>query len=110
MTKIRIDLAYDGQQALGKLTKRNNPPDFIFLDVNMPGMTGVQCLQELKATPQLSQIPVIMYTTTADKNTRKLCIVNGAQDYIVKPNSFTEVVSILKQVFKKDYIPIFKQA
>jgi CheY-like chemotaxis protein len=53
-----------GYAALAYLNLGLGPkPDFIFLDVNMPGMSGLECLTEMKKHPKLSHIPIIMFTT-----------------------------------------------
>src|SRR5687768_8485305 len=58
-------------------------PDYIFLDVNMPIMTGLQCLEELKADAELKDIPVIMFSTSIAPNEkekyRKLGATNAFQ-------------------------------
>jgi CheY-like chemotaxis protein len=76
--------AINGAEALQKLREPDRLPDFIFLDLNMPLMSGKTCLIELKADEKLRHIPVIIYSTSdhwKDKEeTRKL----GSSYYLTK--------------------------
>src|SRR5215475_5958880 len=70
------------------LNDDNSPlPDLIFLDMNMPGNDGHECLRLLKKTARLMHIPVVMYSTSAASSGIEECYKNGAFRYIVKPNS-----------------------
>ena len=84
--------AFNGQEALTYL-KQNDIllPDAIFLDLNMPRFTGKQCLMELKRTPSLQHIPVIIYSTTSDKREIGDAVKMGASHFLVKKSSFKEL-------------------
>jgi CheY-like chemotaxis protein len=76
----------DGQEALQYLKKETNPlPDFIFLDLRMPGLSGQQFLVEIKGDPHLSAIPVIVYTTSRDEKESIELIKLGAAHFMSKP-------------------------
>jgi len=68
-------------------------PDYIFLDLNMPLMSGKECLQEIRKLPHLNKTPVIIYSTSASpkdiQETREL----GASYFITKPSR----ISVLAQ-------------
>ena len=55
----------NGDQALKWLAQERNRPDVIFLDVNMPVVTGWECIHQIKQKTELRHIPVIMYSTTS---------------------------------------------
>jgi CheY-like chemotaxis protein len=57
--------AANGIEALQKLRAGTALPDIIFLDLNMPGMDGKECLAQLKKDTALKSIPVIIYTTSS---------------------------------------------
>ena len=59
----------------------------IVLDLNMPGMDGLETLKKLKAHPEYSYIPVVIYSTSGNEAEKKLCIQSGAVDFITKPDS-----------------------
>ena len=91
--------AYDGLEALSYLKKAPNPlPDAIFLDLNMPGMNGKQCLAELKRTPFLRNIPVIIYSTTSEKKEIQETIQLGASYFLIKKSSFKELCEELSSI------------
>ena len=77
--------AFNGKQGLSQLLQGNIPlPDIIFLDLNMPGMNGRQCLEGLKNAVTLQQIPVIIYSTSSDAAEKKQMMQLGAAHYLVK--------------------------
>ena len=92
---IRIITAANGVEALEKLKAGiSPPPDYIFIDLNMPLMNGVQCLQEIKKLPEVSAIPVIIYSTSINPVDQKKCMQSGAYSCIAKPNSVEEIALI----------------
>ncbi|HXL57699.1 MAG TPA: response regulator [Chitinophagaceae bacterium] len=96
---IRCLTASSGEEALNKLkTDLKQLPDYIFLDLNMPRMNGLECLVEIKKTNTLKHIPVIIYSTSsAEKDveeTRKL----GADYFITKPPGFKELCDKIKYI------------
>lgn len=98
--------ANSGLQALEKLRSDHSfIPDFIFLDMNMPLMSGKQCLKEIKNLSRLKEVVVIMYTTSSNirdmEETRKL----GASHYLVKPSSITELSNVLDELLQKQKLP-----
>jgi DNA-binding response OmpR family regulator len=77
-------------------TFRTNPllkPAYIFIDVNMPKMNGLDCLKEIKKLSHLSATAVIMYSTTSEEKILNTSKALGASDFIIKPPG----VSLLKE-------------
>jgi DNA-binding response OmpR family regulator len=68
-------------------------PDLILLDVMIPVMNGFQVLQQLKADPATAPIPVLMLTARGHERDIVAGIEGGADDYIIKPFSFPELIS-----------------
>ena len=77
--------AKNGQEALLALKKKDFLPDLIFMDLNMPRMTGKQCLAEIKKSELLHTIAVIIYTTSKIKDDIQETRQPGAFDFITKP-------------------------
>ncbi|OAI49771.1 hypothetical protein AYO44_06125 [Planctomycetaceae bacterium SCGC AG-212-F19] len=75
--------AADGRLALAAIEAR--PFDLVLLDVNMPGLNGVEVLQKLKGDPKQRHIPVIMISAMDEIDTVVRCIEMGAEDYLPKP-------------------------
>ncbi len=82
-------------------------PDFIFLDVNLPIMNGLDCLKNLRSTKKYDSIPIIIYSTV--KDFREISYRNKANLYMVKPDSFIKIVttlgSILAYNWSEDFYP-----
>lgn len=79
----KVDLAEDGAQALEMV--KNQPFDVVLLDILMPGMDGFQVLEQMKSSPELRDIPVIVISALDDLDSAVRCIENGAEDYLIKP-------------------------
>ncbi len=98
---VEIVSAGDGQEALTILKhSKNNLPDVIFLDLNMPRMGGKECLTEIKNDYELRKIPVIMYTTSSQSKDIEETMLKGAICFITKPSSLKELKSILSAISK----------
>lgn len=87
----------DAREALKKLLAGELNPDAIFLDLNMPVMTGQEFLSEIKKTP-LHPIPVFVLSTSSHPPTIETATRLGAHRFITKPDGFLELVSILRSV------------
>lgn len=75
---------------------QNAPPALIFLDINMPGMSGYQVAEKLKADPATAEIPIIFISALNETIDKVKAFSIGAVDYITKPFQFEEVLARLK--------------
>src|SRR5258706_9919401 len=73
-------------------------PDLVFLDVNMPRMNGIKCLEEIRKIKKLTEVSVYMYSTGINAKDGQKAILLGAEDYIIKPNSINALSAILKEI------------
>ncbi len=97
---LECKVANNGDEALNKLLQKQVFPSLIFLDLNMPLMNGQEFLKKIKQQEQFKNIPVFIFTTSSNPNTRKEVKQIGARDMITKPNSFKELVDLLKPIIK----------
>ena len=74
-------------------------PDYIFIDVNMPRINGMTCLQEIKKINRIAHIPVYMYSTGMSARDGQTALQMGAVEYIIKPNSISSLSALLKKIF-----------
>jgi CheY-like chemotaxis protein len=88
----------NAKEALHKLLGKDLAVDLIFLDLNMPIMSGSQFLAEIKKLDSLKDIPVIILSTSSDSNTIQQTKQLGATKFITKPETFDELVFVLKAV------------
>ena len=85
---IRCLTANNGVEALSLLSAENSfVPDYIFLDVNMPKMNGIECLKNIKDLSHLNDCKIFMYSTTSETSVLEKSKKLGATDFIVKPSS-----------------------
>lgn len=96
---IRCIIATNGEEALNYFKQKTDQlPDFIFLDLNMPRMSGLKCLAELKKMDIIKNIPVIMYSTSAQQDYIEKSLQLGAQHFFVKPTNFSGLTQFLRQL------------
>ena len=82
----------NGRYAL-KLLKEASP-DWIFLDINMPGMNGIDTLYEIKKMESIKDVPVFMFSTSDGYTHGALALSLGAKKYIRKPTDLKDLEKI----------------
>jgi len=88
---IRCLSASNCEEALDLLKSRRIPePELIFLDLNMPLMSGRQFLEGVNENAVLASIPIIVLSTSADQNTKASVLELGARQFITKPDKYSE--------------------
>ena len=99
---IQLLRAKNGKEALALLHEQETQapatqrPDLILLDLNLPGLSGLDVLAAIKAEQALISIPVVIFSSSSHDQDRNSSLALGAQQYITKPNTFDEVVEALK--------------
>lgn len=88
--------AYDGETGI-ELTAQENP-DLVVLDIMMPGMDGFATCQRIR---EFSNVPIIVVTAKGDERDRVRGLDLGADDYIVKPFSATEMLARVRAVLRR---------
>ena len=89
--------ASDGQIALDMARKR--PPDLMFLDLNIPGTSGAEVLQVLKADPDTADVRVIIVTAVGEEG-RDYVLSLGADEYFTKPFSPLALLRTVEKVLE----------
>lgn len=103
---IRLFTAEDGHTLL-EMLKHGPLPDIVFLDLNMPGKNGFECLQEIRREETWRHIPVIIFSTTAQMDAVRKTYDLGANYFMRKPQSFPALKKLLNQVFSLDLRTLF---
>ena len=89
----------DSKEALHKLSQGLMPlPDIIFLDINMPLISGWDCLREFKADAFLNKVPIIMYSTSSQQKEISLAKDLGAASFFTKPSNYSELKTRVKDI------------
>ncbi len=92
--------ACNGLDALSILESQKDLPDVVFLDINMPLMTGTTCLAEIKRNKKMAHVPVIMFTTSTNPTEVAQCKKYGAMEYLNKPVSYHHLTETLMTIIK----------
>ena len=95
---ISITTATDAAIALEDLKKAVQLPDIIFLDLQMPRLTGKDFLQQLNENAALQKIPVIVLSGHSDVIMKDTYQKIGARNYICKPNSYRQLIEELRKI------------
>jgi len=98
-TKHNITEAKNGEEALNILKSDADLPDVIFLDLNMPKMSGIEFLNILKADDVMKYLPTIILTTSENRADLLECYRIGIAGYILKPLKYEDYESKIRKVF-----------
>jgi PAS domain S-box-containing protein len=90
----RLIVATDGQMAINMAQKKH--PDVILMDIQMPGMDGLEAIQRFRLLPEFADTPIIALTALAMPGDRERCLAAGANDYLSKPVALKELISRIK--------------
>jgi two-component system response regulator len=106
----RPHVVRDGRAALDVLLGPNrfaaiasplaDVPDVILLDLGLPRISGLSVLGQIKETPRVADIPVVVLSGADNEGTAQVCMDLGANMYIVKPISYVHVMNIIVAVQK----------
>jgi DNA-binding response OmpR family regulator len=99
---FEIREAPDGAAALAMA--RAQPPDLMFLDLNIPGTSGADVLSELKGDPATKSVRVIIVTATGEEG-RDFVLSLGADEYFTKPFSPTALLRTVERVLQGEAKP-----
>jgi two-component system copper resistance phosphate regulon response regulator CusR len=91
-----VAIAGDGNDALRRA--RDRPPDLVILDVMLPGLDGIAVCRRLRAT---AQFPILMLTALGGTEQRVRGLDSGADDYLVKPFEFAELLARLRALLRR---------
>ena len=98
---FRVDSVDNGSAAVSAF--QHNPPDLVLLDLNLPGMDGLDVAREIR---RINDVPIIMVTARVEETDRLIGLELGADDYITKPFSPREVVARVRAVLRRTRKPV----
>jgi two-component system phosphate regulon response regulator PhoB len=91
--------ATDGEEALLQIAERR--PDAVLLDWMLPLVSGIEVCRQIRRAPATRSMPVIMLTARGEEGDRVRGLNSGADDYVVKPFSLSELVARLRAVIRR---------
>ena len=103
---VELVVLRDGQEAVDYLLRHKTPngqsawrrPDLILLDLNLPRLSGVEVLRQVRANKALRLIPVVVLTTSHRVEEIQDLYAAGANTYIEKPQDFKRFVDVLRTI------------
>jgi CheY-like chemotaxis protein len=92
----QLTTVHDGEQLMHYLSDNSEKlPHVLFLDINMPRKSGLECLSEIKRNPKLKDIPVVMFSTSNSWDTINMLFKSGSHVYIHKPSDFAQLKQVI---------------
>ena len=95
----RVAVASDGEEALMLIEERL--PDLVVLDWMLPKVSGIEVCRRIRSKPETRNLPVIMLTARGEESDRVRGLDTGADDYIVKPFSMSELAARVRAVLRR---------
>jgi two-component system phosphate regulon response regulator PhoB len=95
----RVGLAVDGEEALVMANER--APDLVILDWMLPKVSGIEVCRRLRGRSETRNVPIIMLTARGEESDRIRGLDTGADDYVVKPFSMTELTARVRAVLRR---------
>jgi two-component system phosphate regulon response regulator PhoB len=95
----RVSVAQDGEEAL--IVSEESAPDLVLLDWMVPKVPGIEVCRRLRARPEARNTPIVMLTARGDEGDRIRGLDTGADDYITKPFSMSELLARLRAVMRR---------
>ena len=96
---FQVSEASDGEEALVQIAERK--PDIVLLDWMLPLVSGIEVCRRLRRSPETRALPVVMLTARGEEGDRVRGLDSGADDYVVKPFSLSELVARLRAVIRR---------
>lgn len=104
---VKLITAKNGEQLMHVLDHETpSVPHLIFLDLNMPVKNGFECLDQIKKDDKFNGIPVVIFSTSCQKEAIDEVYEKGADFYICKPDSFQKLKGLLNTVFLRSQTPL----
>ena len=94
--------AEDGKELVENIKNSDDLSETVVLvDMNMPRMNGIEAVKEIRSEPELAELPTVMMSTSSNPELKKKALAAGANDFIVKPNTFSALLDITKSIVKR---------
>jgi DNA-binding response OmpR family regulator len=96
-----VDVSADGEQARALATEFDY--DLVVLDLNLPRLDGITILKRVRSCKP--NLPILILTARGRVDDRVLCLDAGADDYLVKPFSFSELSALFRALLRRSHLP-----
>jgi len=96
----------NGREALDYLLQSPVPPIALFLDLHLPGLSGVEVLERMRQEPRLLDVPVVVMTGYNDPHDMKKCHELGVTAYLRKPINLSTFIKTVADLFQTTMVPL----
>lgn len=93
---IKLETVSDGVSLLSLLT--NLKPDLLFLDLDMPGKNGLECLLEIRSNQSLKNLPIVVFSSTTRPANIETAYEMGADLFFIKPPNYNDLIASIKAI------------
>jgi len=94
-----VVVAADGEEGLVQIDERQ--PDLVLLDWMLPKVSGIEVCRRIRGRPETRNLPIIMLTARGEESDRVRGLDTGADDYLTKPFSMTELIARIRAVLRR---------
>jgi CheY-like chemotaxis protein len=98
-TRQRLVMAVSGEEALARV--QSGPVDLLVIDLGLPGMSGFETIQAIKALPAYALLPIILLTSRGQTDIREEATKLGVRAFLTKPFSPTELTTIAQRLLQE---------
>lgn len=99
LMEIEVTVCLGPREAIQKLT--SGVPDFMTLDVNMPGVSGLEVVKYIRRDPRIANLPVIIISSDAQTAEMAKALLAGANLFLPKPVDFERLEAAVKDIFNE---------
>ena len=96
---FEVGAAMDGEEAMLMIAERR--PDLVLLDWMLPRLSGIEICRRIRRSAETQNLPIIMLTARAEEDDRVRTLDSGADDYVTKPFSPSEVIARVRAVLRR---------
>lgn len=101
-TAFELRILRDGMALMTHINDHPDiKPDLLILDLNLPRMNGQEVLAECQQRQLLTEVPIVVFTTSENPDDRRRSLELGATAFVTKPDTFTAMASALSQLLEK---------
>lgn len=98
LAEFTVETATRGEDALAKIAARR--PDVVVLDLMLPGLSGLQVLERMRADPETAAIPVVMLSARTQDEDRTRSYALGVAEYVTKPFEPADLVEVVRRALE----------
>jgi CheY-like chemotaxis protein len=98
--RVKVRVAWNGTEGLA-LLEEGPPPNLILLDINLPGLSGLELVSRIRQMPELATVPIVMFSSSQLLEDVRDAETKGADMFVVKPFDVLEYLSVLRRIRRR---------